>query len=586
MYLQLYPRSDFMHWVTAAPLSLAVLAGLIAAWTRRLEQPLSHARRVLLRVAVLVPLVATVVLRAAPALDAVSDWHGLVPGWARSVRLQSERAPVWMNAGRAARYRNLSTLLEFLQRATAPTDAVFTFPSLDVVSFLSDRNNPTRHGYFYPRWPGHDVEAEVLAALEQNPPEYAVILDDDSLFFFYAPVYYYGLRDFIETNYRPYLRCGRYLVVRRRDAPAPDSPPRLSAVATPAGIRSELDAAGLDAIVAGLASNDPARELNALDSARQLRLASYVPEIAQALRNSDSGVRDRAVWALFECDDPRCAAALARAVRYRRLSVRESVLALRAISRSGGASAVEDLLVTALRRQGRLADGAATTLFHVVSRQVLQPFRFARLPKVQADDDAPGGRLPKSRRLRRIVRGAIDDESADPRLRSYAIWASADFDEAEVLDRLVVAAASPDPEIAKLALLALVERGHAGEHVRNALELLALDPYFSPTILLTALPESHDGDRRLARLVTAAAPEARIEAIWLAAMIGGRRTDRAVVGALQDPDPNVRCASIWALQRRGDRAYARVIEPLLTDSDYRVRAFAERALRDLRGEDP
>jgi HEAT repeat protein len=229
-----------------------------------------------------------------------------------------------------------------------------------------------------------------------------------------------------------------------------------------------------------------------------------------------------------------------------------------------------------------LADGAATSLFHLTSRQVIEPFRFTRV----AATDAPTGRLPKARGLRRALRAAIDDESADPRVRTYAIWASAELPDREALERLAAAATSPNVEVRRLALLELVRRGSASEQIRYALELLTIEPYFTPTILLDALPGSRDWDHRLASLIATGDPATRHEAMWLAAMIGKGRTERALIRSLQDPDPNIRCAAIWALHHRGDRAHVELLEPLCSDPEYRVRAFAERALRDLRGEDP
>jgi len=572
MYLQLYPRTDYMHWVTAAPLSLVIGVALWASFVDRWTASVTGRRRTVARVACALPLVAVIALRVAPALDAVFDLDGVVPRAAPMVRLQAERAPVRVNAGRAERYRHLDQVVAYLRENTEPDEKVFTFPNLDVVSFLSGRDNPTRHGYFYPGWPGRDVEAEVVSDLLAEPPPLAVILQREALFFLNAPVFYYTLRDFMESRYRPHAAFGPYAVVAREgthDRPG-------ATVDTGAG--AAQSSAAPVGMVDGLGSASTARRIAALARADQIVLESYDAAVAAALDDPEQTVRDAAVWAVRWCRDPRCARALVRAVRRRALSKRESVLALRTAGTFGAPDIATDLVAVALGGHGRVANTAATALYHMSTRAVARSFWFLHEPS--AAESAP--RLPRAPGLRRSIRRWIADEDFDPRFRLYAIWAAADMDE-HAAPYLEKAARYGDVEGATLALLVLARRGDSVGLAGRALDLLGADQMLAPNAVLAFADHGRALDRRVAAHIVAADPEVRAQSAWLAARVGGERTVSALVASLGDPDPEIRKAAIWALQYRRDRAHLEAIERLRNDDDHGVRAFAERAVADLLG---
>ena len=129
------------------------------------------------------------------------------------------------NAGVAERYDDLSNVIRFLEENTAPDEPVLTFPALDFVSYASGRPSPTRDSYFFPGWLDHADEARVIMDMERTKARYAVIQHDHVFYFWFAPVYYYALKDYLETHYRPYVSIGKYMVLRRSEAETGMLPP-------------------------------------------------------------------------------------------------------------------------------------------------------------------------------------------------------------------------------------------------------------------------------------------------------------------------------------------------------------------------
>jgi hypothetical protein len=87
-----------------------------------------------------------------------------------SVALATERAPVWMNIGKAERYRDIDKVVAAVRELTEPGEKVFGFPSLDIVSFLADRDSPLRESRFSPRWIGRADEWRAVATMQEAPP--------------------------------------------------------------------------------------------------------------------------------------------------------------------------------------------------------------------------------------------------------------------------------------------------------------------------------------------------------------------------------------------------------------------------------
>ncbi len=230
MHTQIYPRTDFMHLVPASPglliLGAWLLDGLLRSWTRGMSATPGARRLVasLALVALVVPIAIMQKSAIKRAFDMIRVWHsGDSSGM---IWLDDERATVAIEAGASKLFRGVRATTRFLREESPAGARVFTFPVLDILCFLADRPNPTRHGYFYPGWPGHEVEAEVIEALQAKPPEYIVALHAHALFFAQAPVYYFNLRRWVTSHYAIERRIGQFDVLRHGNATAAAGPGR------------------------------------------------------------------------------------------------------------------------------------------------------------------------------------------------------------------------------------------------------------------------------------------------------------------------------------------------------------------------
>ncbi len=574
MYLQLYPRTDYMHWITAAPLSMVLSAGLLAIVAERWSKGASLSGRMLIGAMWLAPIVLVMVVRAAPRLQAIAVNENGGFGRPPSVRLQAERAPVWMNAGRTERYSELAEVVRFVREHTAPDEQVFTFPALDIVSFLSDRHNPTRHGYFFPRWPGHDSEAEVVAYLMERKPRYAVVLHAHAPFFVNAPMYYYDLGRYLNTYYSPYATIGRYMVLRRRVA-SPQGEGIETVSVTPASMPVPRW------LTDGLLSADAAVRVNTLTRADALMIERYQADVVRALSDPVQAVRDRAVWTLKHSQDPHIGGELTAAVREGLLSPREQVLAMRVAAGGVDAGGVRNLFVLAREGAGRIRGEAVSDLFFASARERASEYWPGR-------GQPPGhlGVVPSRGDYDRTLPAWIKDPIVDGNLRRAAIWASRDLPADKVRSVLDDESMHDDIRLRVLAAYESAARGLPSLSTGTALSMMAFGipelEYMVPRLVQRVYDGSDEADWQFAEALRRGAPLVRRQAGWLAATVGGRRTVEAAAENLYDADPQLRMSALWAIHRRGELGYLDDIRHLQDDGDFEVRQFAERAVRHLK----
>jgi len=211
MYLQLYPRSDFMHQITAAPLSLlvgVVLLDRVLGWWEQGSWP-ADGRRVV-RGALLVA--STVVIAAKLSLTLPGPLQVFVNGDAATAS-RSPLLPVCVEAGAEDDLEAFERTAAFVRNHTAADETVWAFPATSGVLFAADRTSPLHHDYWFPGRPDHGAEAEMLAGLRADPPRYLVTLNDGWTFFTGAPAYFAQTREFVTSRYRLVARLGRFDVM-------------------------------------------------------------------------------------------------------------------------------------------------------------------------------------------------------------------------------------------------------------------------------------------------------------------------------------------------------------------------------------
>jgi hypothetical protein len=586
MYLQLYPRSDFMHLVAAVPLTLVIGAGLaarIAAW---FDVVPGWSRRVCW--ATLAAGIALALVRVGPNLAAVIQWRG-GPSWRMQAALDLDRAPVALEIGRAPRLRDLHDVVRFIDTNTAPGEAIFPFPAIELVCFLADRPNATRHGYFFPGWPGHEVEAEVVSALRTAPPRFVVVLHAHQFFFINAPMYYYALREFVGSHYRWVRSFGPYTVLARHDVA--DDELRDAVGASP-------DAGAIEREYGARLAGIPAERLAALRELWVDRLDFAWEPVLASLVDDDPRIRDAAVWALASAvSDPDVAAAYARAILQGAVPDDLRTLVLRRVWSFGDARVIQPTLELMHPPVDPEERSVALGILESIGRKLAIRDHWFGARTQHHPDATFGPSVPEEavRLLRRRSSWAhLADPDEDPRFRSFL---------ADVLPRLgpvrgatetlymTLGAGSPYLRLAAAAGLLRMRAvsgpdaltfGTPSDLTRMVLPLVARDQVFAPSLLLRLYRRDPAGTRRmLLRGLDEPYVVDRVTIAWIVSATGDRHFRRPLIRLLKSPVGALRLAALAGLERIADPRTRPALVRASEDPDFEVREFAQRALRAL-----
>jgi hypothetical protein len=217
MYLQLFPRTDFMHVIMAAPISIVLATGLLARtmvwWTDARWPAGVNPRTVAERFAwaCLLVIVTFEIVRSTAGLTSVVREADPPSSLPFGLAVESQAADDLIAFEKTRR---------FVAERTEPREEVLAFPALSGLLFAADRASPVPHDYWFPGRPDHEDESVMLAGLSADPPRYVVTLNDGWTFFTHSPVYFSATRDFVRDEYRLAARFGRYDVLQRNDLPA------------------------------------------------------------------------------------------------------------------------------------------------------------------------------------------------------------------------------------------------------------------------------------------------------------------------------------------------------------------------------
>jgi hypothetical protein len=554
LFLQLYPRIDFMHVVISLPSALVIAAGGLARFERWWVDELrgvagwddARARRALgwVRIAACVPIVAALAVRALPFVDARIR---LTPDVALrgTTPLAQTAMPVVLEEDRDRDLRELRAVADFVAAETRPDEPIFVFPALAMVPFLTDRTTPVPHDYFFTGRPSHADEAAMVAAIERTRPPLFVTLNDRLGYFSASPAYYFILRDHVQKNYALVRRIGRYDVLARRDLLAQH----------PEWQHAEVSGATLDD---AFAHGDYARELadarRLADTGMALDLTGTAPQLADV----DRRIRQAYAAAIdaVAARDPGGYAAVERAVATNRSA---RLLYLRTLGEYGAAASLGYLQDVFLTANGRIRWEAARSINFLLARELSTRFNLV------TPADGPLVTLPDTLQSDALVAPIGDDFAERQRIGPLAALAVAHAKRSDLKGKIDGPWDRRETTWWKmLAAYALVQMGE-NERLATLFELMnegTLPGQFVPSIVL---------DPQLVSPVAAAAmvvermkngsPEERETAIWMVPYLtepGGAWT--AVEAASGDPDLRVKHAAAWALEQRA-RASATHVGP-------------------------
>ncbi|GIW40964.1 MAG: hypothetical protein KatS3mg076_1541 [Candidatus Binatia bacterium] len=562
MHMRLYPRTDFMHLVPAAPGLFVVAAWLLfrlaTLWGDALAG--SPGGRRLVRVLVAAPLYVLVFVWVAPALGRIEYLARAYLGrdGEAVVRLGSERASLVVEPAAGRLFRDLSRTVGYLRERSGPEDYVFTFPALDLLLFLSGRQNPTRHGYFFPGWPGHDVEAEVIDDLETRPPRYVVALHDHPMYFLGAPLYYFQLRRYVRERYELERRIGTFDILRPRgsseDLPVVQAPETL--LADTASWRRELrrlrgaTRRRLDYALGRIAAGEePLEVLGGLDAEAQRLFARMVRK-----SRSRGG-----------------AEVLARALAALPLEPRVRELFVRVVVEVGDVTALFPLVDSFRSNDALERMAVAGIFFGILSRTGMEEYWY--VPDSQDEVEAIAERMQPER-----LAVWMENPWENYAVRWLAVFL-AGYRQEEFLVVPLVGLLGNSGMFSPLrveAARSLARHGIGGEIAGPLGRLLAEDRFLVPELLLDLYSRAPEEvrpvvERRMADPDT----QVRSLAFWIAVATRDPAFREAFENAAFDPFPEVRMASVWGL---GQLGFPESVRPFLEDPDDRVRAFARRAV--------
>lgn len=575
MHMQIYPRSDFMHLVYAAPGAIVIGAWLLDRWAAELAAALgvAPARRWLARAVLQTPAYGVALILLAPALLRI-DY--LVRAWASGdpqalVRLEVARAPLVIEPAAGFMFESLSATVSFLRLHTTPDERVFTFPCLDVFTFLADRPDPSRHGYYYPGSPGRAVEAEVIDDMEARPPRYVVTLHDHALFFVGAPVYYFNLRDHVTRAFDLDRRVG-LLDVLRPNGNAAEAPPAAESSAESnarflremalwqAELRHDRGSAA-QAVAAALAEAPPAKP----DDLAALILAAAPAEqrvIADLVQKSRS---------------PGGAAALAIAAADPALPEREFSLFVRIIGSGADLRAVPPLVRALDELPPERRGWIAGNLFAVASKAWIETYFYA------PDSRLAGGGLPEGVTPGKLIQWT-QNRWESVALRSFALRMAGRSNDPIVVPFLTRVAADAEelPQLRSDAAHSLVDLGRGDLALPALATLLRYDETVAPALVAAVHHQTPEGVRALLEAALSDPDaELRRRALWIAGTVRDPALTPLVRQGLDDPSTEVRIAAAWVLARTPGEDARLALDAAGDDPHDEVDRFLERARKRL-----
>jgi HEAT repeat protein len=505
--LGMYPRSDFMHLLISAPAAMILGTVLLGRIVRRWQAvyAFSPVWQWAATVILVVPPMLTAGVMAIKSVLLAAQLYSHYIGVADTplVHLDLPRASLIMEPGADQRFWVLRDAARYIEQHTQPHDYVLPFPNLNLLNFLAGRLNPARKGYFHPGYPDHPTEAEIVTALRRRTPKLVVSLHDHQLFLTTAPIYYFLLRDFVQTNFELAARVGPYDMFLPRGAVA----------------------AGEAAMAASADGLWPMDET-----------------VLRDLQDPDIFVQRDAAFRIRLGRDPRAAAALAKHAVGSDSPLR--LLMVRIASEFGDERTVPPLVAIAKRGLNtEVGQHAATTLFYIAARSLLEGYWF--------DPQAQRARLENVRQQLdpETFRAWLRNPRADLRLRYVAAWAAGILGDQDAVPYLLKMQEITDFNIGSMAAFALVQLGRAQEAVDTVIAALDQDDTYFPSILIDFYRRDPDAVRPAVQAgLVGGTPRQRETLAYVSAVLRDPGLTIALMDLREDTDPRVRAAAAWALE--------------------------------------
>jgi hypothetical protein len=549
LFLQLYPRIDFMHVVISMPSALVIAAGALVLVRRDWLSALGSAERsddrasrrtaALVRVASLAPVALALAARAAPLAESRLVLSG-GPELRRMTRIHSAALPVEVERDRDHDLLELERVADFIAAETGPGDALLAFPALGLLSFMTGRPSPVPHDYFFPGRPSHADEAEMLATLDEDRPKVLVTLNDRLGYFASSPAYYFLLRDWVLEHYRLARRFGRYDVLVRSDLA--EARPELRA---PRVVGGPLSAA--------LAHGTYREEVRA---ARRRASSGTLPEAAGAaagLADPDRLVRRARLLGLLGLAR-RAPGGLGEVEEVAAPDRRAKLLLVRAVGEFGGLDTLpwlRDVWLRSGARDARLSREATTAMNYVLARDLADRYEWHSVPAGPPWPLGPDVFEPS------LVEG-LDDFDFRQRVGPLAALATAAAGRADLADAIEPVRAPDDSAwwrvVSSWALVRLGRPEYLAEMIAPVDTGTFAEQWVPALLVDPSAVDPAAAREAVTRELGSDSPRRRELAAWITRLLREPPDDALLDRVSRDPDPAVAAAARWA---RSSRAGAR-----------------------------
>lgn len=229
LFLQYYPRMDSAHLVGAAPLLYVVGATLLPPLRdslRLLPAAVSpRTARIGFHTICVLTLLFVVGVKSTPKaysrfmFERTEEGLRIVPTpkeWLRFGR-GNLYFPIYDEARRRS-IQDFGELVNYIRSNSEESDSIFAFPAMPMIYFVSERDNPTRHDYFFGNNVRFREQIELIRTLDEKEVPMVVIVNDPAEYFLSKGRNYTRLVwAYLQRRYYLERRIGQYDVLRRFD---------------------------------------------------------------------------------------------------------------------------------------------------------------------------------------------------------------------------------------------------------------------------------------------------------------------------------------------------------------------------------
>lgn len=224
LFAQYYPRMDYAHLFSAAPLVYVLAVALVPPAPKRMAAGarIWKSRTALgfcLALAMVVAGVKSIPkLYSRVTLTRTENGIRLAPASREWLQLEGAELyfPIYLERQRLY-LREFERLIGHIRATTSPDEPIFAFPALPMIYLLAGRPNPARHDYFLGNNVNYAEQLEIIRTLEDRQVGTVILASDPRYDYFVEKGWDFTrlIRAYLQERYYLEQRFGPYDLLRR-----------------------------------------------------------------------------------------------------------------------------------------------------------------------------------------------------------------------------------------------------------------------------------------------------------------------------------------------------------------------------------